>query len=161
VTTQEQASGAGFTENSVEFWPLNALSRDKINVWMQDGIRKRTLAEAREHGLFGEMRVAWLQAGMREALRTTLSTPEGFATANSYAGLLKVLEVSSRGKFDVGGLAAKLECDPENPDSKLEKAVADLSYRVFALTDPPPKDEADEPADGEPKTDEPDPTPAP
>lgn len=158
MTRQEQASGAGFTEDDVEFWPLNALSRDKINVWMQDGIRRQTLAEAREYGLRGELRIGWLQAGMREALRTTLSTPEGLATANSYAGLLKVLEVSSRGKFDVKAFAAKLECDPENPDSKLEDAVEDLASRVFALAESPPKEDTDKPADGKPKAAEPDPT---
>ena len=158
MTTQEQASGAGFTEDGVEFWPLNALARDKINVWMQDGVRARTAAQARELGLRGEILVGWLQAAIRESLRLTLSTPEGYATANSYAGLLKVLDVSSRGKFDVGALAAKSESDVANPDSKLEDAVQDLAWRVFALTDPPPKDKTDgEDAD----KDEPDPTPAP
>jgi hypothetical protein len=158
VTTQEQASGAGFTEDGVEFWPLNALSRDKINVWMQDGLRKKTLSDVREMGLRGDLAVGWMVAGVREALRLTLGTPEGYATANSYAGLLKVLDVSSRGKFKVAELAAKTESDPDNPDSTLEDAVQDLAYRVFALTDPPPKDEAD---GDEPDKTEPDPTPAP
>jgi len=157
VTTQEQASGAGFTEDGVEYWPLNALSRDKINVWMQDGCRARGAADARKLGLRGEFAIGYLQAVVRESLRLTLSTPEGYAQANSYAGLLKVLEMSSREKFSITALAVKTGSDAADPDSKLEEAVADLTWRVFALTDPPPKEKVE----GEEAADEPDPTPAP
>ena len=158
MTTQAQASGAGFTEDGVEYWPLNALSRDKINVWMQDGCRARGVADVRKMGLAGVLRTSYLQAVVCESLRLTLGTLEGFAQANSYAGLLKVLEVSSRGKFDIAALAAKTESDAENPDGNLEEAVQDLAWRVFALTEPPPKD----PVDGEKAPEEePDPTPAP
>jgi len=142
MTTREQASGAGFTEDGVEFHPLTLLSYDKLVVWMQDGARKEVLAEAREEGLRGELLRAYVDTGLQQARQLSAGTQEGIRLLSSYAGQLKLLDISSRGKLNLNKLKLAKGEDLEDPSIEFIKYIDGLVDRIYELTKQPEEDAA-------------------
>ena len=158
MTTPAQASGAGFKEDGVEFYPMTLLSFNKMDVWMQDNARVQAVAFAREEGLRGELLRAYIETRERQAQRLSMSTLEGVDLAGAYAGLLKILEVSSRDKFKPEKLAKKLKCTVEEPSGEFVEAINELVNRIFALTRKPAADSDEDEEDNRQGNEEPDPT---
>jgi len=160
MTTSEQASAAGFTEEGVEFYPLTLMAYDKMAVWMQDEARKQILAQAREEMLHGDLLRAFVDTGMRQARELHAGMPDGIRLLGSYAGQLKLLEIASRGKLNLKKLKAAKGEDLSNPSPEFLQHIDGLVDRVYELTKEP--EEEDEDAGRESKDDpERDPTKSP
>ena len=126
------------------FRPLTLADYGRLDNWMADAIQCGAIEAALKMRLDQRSVAvlnAWAEAAVRVAATTSTSTPAGMAQINTYAGMVKVLEIASDGKCTEAALTAAL---PDGMD--LEQAVTLIGQRVFAaaLGERPPGPPAQE-----------------